>query len=324
MDSSGPALNVVFIGSGRFGVGCLEAIAGSRHRLRLVVTAVPRPAGRGRKTVPTAVAGWASRSGVELLETADVNDPAGIEAIRLAEPDLVVVIACGWKLSSRLVDLPPKGTINVHASLLPKYRGAAPVNWAIINNERTTGVTVLTVTGKMDAGLILGHEGTEIGPRETAGELHDRLAALAPAVLMEVIDRISDGTAVGVKQDETAVSMAPKLGKEDGFIDFAGPAAAVAARIRGLWPWPGATAVYTRAAGGGATRVILASAEPVDCAGRAGLPAGSLDERLNVVCGSGCLKVLRIKPAGGRLMDFEDFANGRRIKAGDKFVEIEG
>lgn len=316
-------MNLVYLGSGEFGIECLNALSGSEHVLRFVVTQPANPAGRGRKPSPTPVACWADAHAVPFVETDNVNTPDVIKTIAGYEPDLIVVIAFGQKIGSQLVSLPPKGAINVHASLLPKYRGAAPINWAIINGETETGVSIITLAEKMDAGQVLGQSRTDIGPNETAGELHDRLAKLAAPLLLRMIDQIASGTAVYAEQDHSKATLAPKLKKTDGLIDFAEPAEALARKIRGLWPWPGASADYLSKRTGKSIRVTIASARVVETANRAGLATGTFDEHLNVICGRDALKIMRIKPAGSALMDFKAFVNGRQTHPGDSLTKIE-
>ncbi len=316
-------MNIVYLGSGEFGIECLNALSGSGHRLRFIVTQPANPAGRGRKPNPTAVACWADAHSVPFIETGNVNVPDVIKTIAGYEPDLIVVIAFGQKIGKDLVNLPPKGAINVHASLLPRYRGAAPINWAIINGESQTGISIITLAAKMDAGLVLGQSQTDIGPDETAGELHDRLAKLAAPLLLSTIDQIANGTAVYAEQDHSKATLAPKLKKTDGFIDFAEPADVLARKIRGLWPWPGASADYLSKKTGKSIRVTIASAQVVETANRAGLTPGILDENRNVICGRDALKLTRIKPAGSALMDFKAFTNGRQTHPGDSLTKIE-
>ncbi len=316
-------MNIVYLGSGEFGIECLNALSGSGHALRFVVTQPANPAGRGRKPNPTPVACWADAHSVPFIETDNVNAPDVIKTIAGYGPDLIVVIAFGQKIGNDLVNLPPKGAINVHASLLPKYRGAAPINWAIINGESQTGISIITLAAKMDAGLVLGQSQTDIGPDETAGELHDRLAKLAAPLLLKTIDQIANGTAVYAEQDHSKATLAPKLKKTDGFIDFAEPADVLARKIRGLWPWPGASTDYLSKRTGKSIRVTIAGARVVETTNPAALAAGTFDENLNVICGRNALKITKIKPAGSALMDFKAFTNGRQTHPGDSLTRIE-
>ena len=246
-----------------------------------------------------------------------------MEKIADYKPDLIVVIAFGQKIGNELINLPPKGAVNVHASLLPKYRGAAPINWAIINGETKTGISIITLAEKMDAGQILAQSKTNIAPDETAGGLYDRLAQMAAPLLLETIDQIADGTATYTEQDHSRANLAPKLKKSDGFIDFAEPAEVLERKIRGFWPWPGASAAYLSKKINKTTRVAIATAEVVETSKPTGLSPGTLDENLNLICGTNALKIKEIKPAGSPLMDFKSFANGRQTQPGDLFIKID-
>ncbi len=314
-------MNIVYLGGGEFGLKCLNALVQSSHSLNFIVTQPPRQAGRGRKPTPTAVADWAKTHSVPFVEAENVNTPQMFQTIAGYKPDLIVVAAFGQKIGNELIKLPPKGTINVHASLLPKYRGAAPINWAIIRGETETGICIITVAEKMDAGEILGRVTTKIEPDETAGQLHDKLACMAAPLLLETLDKIANGTAVYEKQDHSKATLAPKLKKPDGFLDFAEPAEVLQRKIRGLWPWPCASAIYVSQKTGKSLRVTIAMAQAVKTSSPAHLQSGTLDEKLNVICGEGALRIVRIKPDGSGLMDFKDFVNGRQTRPGDRFIK---
>jgi methionyl-tRNA formyltransferase len=316
-------MKIVYLGSGQFGIEGLNALAGSKHDLTLIVTQPSQQAGRGRRPRPTPVAEWAKEHSAEFIETADVNKPEMAGRIGALEPDLIVAIAFGQKIGNELIKLPPKGAINVHASLLPKYRGAAPINWAIINGERETGISIITLAEKMDAGQILAQEKTEILENETAGELHDRLAGMAGPLLLRTLEQIAAGTAVYTEQEHSAATQAPKLRKSDGFLDFADSAQVLRRKILGFWPWPGASAIYTSRETNKSVRVTIAMAGVVETSNPAGLEPGTLDEQLNVICGQNSLKIEKIKPDGSRLMDFADFVNGQHTIPGDIFTKIE-
>ncbi len=316
-------VKIIYLGSGEFGIECLDALAKSNHSLAFIVTQPQHPAGRGRKPKPTPVAYWAKTNSIPFIETDNVNTAEQIEKIASYEPDLIVVIAFGQKIGTELINLPPKGTINVHASLLPKYRGAAPINWAIINGETETGISIITLAEKMDAGLICAQAKTEILPDETAGQLHDRLAKMSAPLLLETISKIDDGSVVYTEQDNSKATRGPKLKKSDGFIDFSEPAKILRRKIHGFWPWPGASAVYLSKKTTKSLRATIAMAQLVETSNPAHLPAGTLDENLNVICGHDALKIIKIKPEGSALMDFKDFVNGRQTQPGDMFMKID-
>jgi len=316
-------MNIVYVGSGKFGLDCLDSVNDSHHTVSSVVTATSKPSGRGRKPRSTPVAQWARQKGVPVFETDNVNSPESVEKISACNPDLLVVIAFGQKISRRVINLAGNGAINVHASLLPKYRGAAPVNWAIINGEKQTGVSIITLADKMDAGDIIATKSTEIAEQETAGQLEQRLAKLASEIFIETLDKIESGTARYIKQDDGKATLATKLNKSDGFLDFSLPAEKIERLIRGVCPWPGGQAEYFSRGTGKKFKVEITLAEVVGKENTQGLPEGSLDENLNVICGEDALQIKRIKPEGSRLMDFSDFVNGRASKPGDMLLKID-
>ena len=316
-------MNIVFLGSGQFGIDCLNTLAKSQHKLSLIVTATAQPAGRGRKLTPTPVSIWAKENNLPIFETDDANATPSVEKIKAAKPNLILVIAFGQKIANTLTQLPHKGAINVHASLLPKYRGAAPVNWAIINGENQTGVSIITVAEKIDAGDIIAQAETQIEPDENAGRLHDRLSSLAAPLLLEAIDLIEAGKAVYAKQDDSLATKAPKLKKTDGCIDFSEPAQILQRKILGLFPWPGASASYLSKKTGKTELVIFADAKVIQIANPEGLPPGTLDKYSNIICGTDALKIAGIKPAGSSIMNFAAFVNGRQTKPGDTFTKIQ-
>jgi len=316
-------MRIVFLGSGAFAIPSLQALLSSDHTLALVVTQPDRPAGRGRKFRPTPVAEWAGRHNLPLLHSPDVNSSECVARISQCRPELLVVISFGQKIGQHLIDLAPKGAINAHASLLPKYRGAAPVNWAIINGETKTGISIITVAPKIDAGDILAQAETQIRPDETAEQLEQRLAEMAPPLLLKTIQQIADGTATYTKQDQSKATLAPRLKKSDGRISFDAPAEQLQRRIHGLWPWPGASARFVSLHGGKSVPVILAAAEPLPGPAEQAAPPGTIDKNRNVICGKGLLKIGRLKPQGSRLMDFAEFVNGWHVCCGDRFEPIE-
>jgi len=316
-------MQIIYLGSGQFGINSLDAIIRSNHRLLFIVTQPAVAAGRGRKPRPTPVAVWAKEHSVDFIEVDDVNNQQNICKISEFKPDLIVVIAFGQKIGTELTKLPSKGAINVHASLLPKYRGAAPINWAIINGETETGISIITLAEKMDAGAVCGTAKTKIEPDETAGQLHDRLAQIAAPLLIETLNKIEAGTIQYTEQDHSKATRAPKLRKSDGFLDFSEPADTLRRKIFGLSPWPGASAVYVSGRTGKKERVMISSAQIVQSENTRNLAQGTLDDNLNVVCGKDALKIIQIKPAGSSVMNFEDFVNGRATTPGDMFVKVE-
>jgi methionyl-tRNA formyltransferase len=299
-------MRLVYFGSGTFGLPTLEKL-GRVHDVALVVSQPDRPAGRNLQPAPTPVARYAADHGLSIHKPADVNDPASLERIRAAEPAAFVVVAFGQKLGPPLLEL--SYPINLHASLLPRYRGAAPINWAIINGETETGVTVIQMTGRVDAGAILGRRAARIDPMETAGELEARLSLLGPELVVETLDLFESGRLHPEPQDESRACRGPRLSKSDGTTGFARPAAEVQRRIHGLVPWPGCTVRL----GGQPLRLeraaVLAGGE------LAGVP-GSILADGTVACSPGRLKLLVVQPPGGRKMTLEAYLRGRAAPPG--------
>ncbi len=312
-------MRIVYFGSSYFGIPSLEALRDSDNELVHIFTQPARPTGRGRKTRPTDAAEWADKNGVNYTEAEDINAPEMIEKISACRPELIVVIAFGQKISDQVISIAKHRAINVHGSLLPEYRGAAPVNRAVMDGREKTGITIITLADRMDAGQMLAKAETDILPDDTAGSVHDRLAEMSADVLINTIKEIEEGTAAYTPQDESKVTIAKKLSKSDGLLDFSLPADRLFNIIRGLYPWPGGQAEYHNKQTGKSERVIIAQTEIAEKHSRNQNP-GELDENLNPLCGQGSLKILSIKPAGKGLMDFKAFVNGRNVKPGDYFT----
>ena len=315
-------MRIIYMGSGEFGCPTLRALSDSDHELLDVITPPARPAGRGKKTIATPVARLAEELDLPLTEAANVNQPDLVSRIAELQPDVILVIAFGQKIGSDLLNLPNCRVINLHGSLLPAYRGAAPINWAIINGEEKAGVTVIELNDAWDAGAMFGQSALTILPRETAGELHDRLALLGPDLVIDILQRITAGTDQPLDQNSSLASKAPKLRKADGRINWNEPAETIVNRILGLWPWPGAFSQLTQADRKKPQRVVVARAElaePGETTATA--EPGQFDNDLYVTCGQGRIHILELRPENSKLMTFSDFANGRRIKPGDRFTD---
>jgi methionyl-tRNA formyltransferase len=315
-------MKIVYFGSADIGLPSLEAIKASGHDLVHIFTQPAHRAGRGRHPKPTDVRLWAEENSVPCVEAEKINAPEMIEQVKACGADLLVVIAFGQKIGDEIINFHAKGAINVHTSLLPEYRGAAPINWAVVNGDKQTGVSIITLVDRMDAGPVWGQDAIVIEPGDTAVEVHDKLAKVAPGTLMRVINQIGDGSAVCQEQDESLVTKAPKMKKSDGYIDWSQPASTICDRIRGFWPWPGGQSDYVSAETGKCVRVTFANVEAVECESGDGR-FGMLNDELNIICGEGAIKVLTCKPAGKGVMEFKSFVNGRRVKAGDVFLVIE-
>ena len=311
-------MRVVFCGSGSFATPSLHAIIDSDHDLVGVVTQPPRRAGRGSKVRATAVADLARETGLPLLETDDINAAPAVEVITAAKPDAICVAEFGQMIAAHVREIPAIDTFNVHASLLPELRGAAPVNWAIIRGYTRTGVTTFSLVDRMDAGAMYLKSATDIVPGETAGQLRIRLAELGATTACETLNLLAGGWAHGEVQDDGLATFARRLKKADGIINWTHDARTICNLVHGTWPWPGAHAVFGRPEER-MLPVTIASAAVVGAP--ADDPVGHLDSDLTAATGSGRLAVREIKPAGKRLMSWHDFVNGYRVSAGDCFVD---
>lgn len=315
-------MRIVYCGCGRFGIDSLNALKASSHQFVHIITHPEKQAGRGRKLRANDIAQWAGQNNVSLITVEDINSSQGVELVKKLGPDLLVVIAFGQKISAEIIGIPPKGAINVHGSLLPKYRGAAPINWALINGETETGISIITLAQKMDAGEILAQDKINIADDNSADIVHDALAKLAAPLLIETIDKIQAGTAVYAKQDNSKATSAPKLKKSDGIIDFNQSARAVHNKVRGLWPWPGATACFVSAGNNKKYPVTISRTKVAEEKGKHD-KAGLVNAQFDIDCGTGNLKILELKPHGGKIMDFKSFLNGRASGDGDYFMPLE-
>ncbi len=314
------ALRIAFLGTGDFGVPALKAIQAAGHSLVVAISQPDRPAGRGLKLQPSAIHAAADELGVPHVQTGDVNLLANDE---LRGAEIGVVIAFGQKLGPVLLRTLPRGFINLHASLLPAFRGAAPFQWAILSGAETTGVTVFQLNEKWDAGAILAQRETPISESETAEELHDRLAVLGAPLLVETLAAIERGEAKPIEQNSKSATRAPKLSKADSGVDWSLSARAVAHRIHGLWSWPAANVNLQTA--DQTERVQLARVAVVDESESPNeqFPPGALRPDLTVQTGQGRVRILSIKPAGRNLMPFADYARGRRLKPPARFSAVE-
>jgi methionyl-tRNA formyltransferase len=324
------SLRIVMMGTGTFAEPTFKALLAGPHRVVGLVTQPDRPAGQERgstRQTGEGMAAIARAHNVPVFQPESVNTPEGVAGVQAFQPDLLVVAAYGQILSKDVLGAVPLGGINVHASLLPKYRGAAPVAWAIYHGETKTGVTIIKMSVHLDAGDMLAQEALDIGPEETAGELEARLAPLGARLAMQVIDQIATGTTHGAKQDPAQVTKAPKLKKEHGLIDWSRPAAAVCNQVRAMQPWP--TAYTYRHRPGQApppARLIIARATPLPGGdGATDTPGEMLSLpgepfRLVVRAGQNSLvEIHELQPAGKRRMTVGDYLRGHPLQPGDHF-----
>jgi methionyl-tRNA formyltransferase len=318
-------MRIVMMGTGLFAEPTFEALLAGPHPVVGLVTQPDRVAGaergstrqtgRGMKTI-------ALERNLPVLQPESINTPEGVAALHELRPDLLVVAAYGQILSKDVLAVPPLGGINVHASLLPKYRGAAPIAWAIYHGETQTGVTIIRMSIHLDAGDMLAQEAIAIGPDETAGELEARLAPLGARLACAVVGRLAQGPVQGTKQDKTQATKAPKLTKEHGLIDWSRPGPAICNHIRAMQPWPTAYTYWHRA-GQPPLRLLIARAVTHESA-EAAAPGTILvrpDEpmRFLVAAAPGSLvEIGELQPAGKRRMAAEEFLRGRRPQPGDR------
>lgn len=305
-------LKIVFMGSAPFAVPCLDALARSPHEVIEVVTQPCKPAGRGMHMKECAVAEYAKEKGLALYQPGGVKGSEPIDHFRKLKPDLIVVVAYGKILPKELLEIPQVGCINVHASLLPKYRGAAPINWAIAEGERETGVTTLFINEDLDAGDMLLAASTPIDEVENASLLHDRLASMGADLLIRTIDGLIDGSVKPVPQDHSKATHAPLMKKDDGHVDWSMSSQRIYDRIRAFTPWPGSFATV----GGKKLRIHEAAALEIDH----GKTPGTILEcgnHMTVACGEGALCILELQLEGGRRMPTCDFMRGHKLKEGD-------
>ena len=292
-------LTVIFAGSGAFGLPTLRALV-ERHEVARVYTQPDRPAGRGKKLTPTPVAAWADENGLNAVRTGDFN------AEELPDAHVLVVIAFGQKIGQHQTNAPRLGAVNLHASRLPKYRGAAPIHHALLNGETVVGNSVIRLAERMDAGAVLGQSELAVRPFETTGELHDRLADDGADLLPRVLAKLAAGTAVERAQDESQATAAPKLSRADAALNFDDAATTLAARVNALSPWPGCRVTI----GGESLTLLRAAAEP-----GSGTP-GKIDADGLIGTIDGRLRIIDLQPAGKRPMPLPAYRNGRRWDAG--------
>lgn len=303
-------LRVIFMGTPRFACPTLEKLMDRGDDVVAVVTQPDRPSGRGQKTVAPPVKELACRHGLTILQPPRVRAPEFIEAVREMNPDVIVVVAFGQILPKALLDIPAHGCVNVHASLLPRYRGAAPINWCIINGETETGVTTMRMDVGLDTGDMLLKKTTLIDPDEDTASLHDRLSLMGAEALHETLDLMSRGMLVPEKQEDSLSCYAPMLKKEDGLIDWTRDPLTIRNLVRGMNPWPGA---FTFLEGKSLKIFRVRTAEGSGAPG-AVLAAGR--DGIEVACGGGSLILDELQLEGKRRLTAGDFLAGRRLSPG--------
>jgi methionyl-tRNA formyltransferase len=308
---------IVFFGTPQFAVPTLEALIASRHRVPLVVTQPDKRRDRGQKVTDAPVKAAARSHDVPVVQPERLRDPAVADALRQHAPDLAVVAAYGKLIPGDLLQLPRLGMLNVHASLLPKYRGAAPVHRAVMNGDVETGVTIMQVAEALDAGDMLARSARAIGADETSDQLERALALDGARLLLDVLDRVESGAARAEPQDESAATYAPRLKKEEGLIDWTAPAQRIHNQVRGLHPWPHAYTYLDRA------RLIVwrtrIRLKPDSSPVAPGTIVDVTRDAIEVATGDGRIAVTDVQAEGRRPMSARDFLAGRTVRPGMTF-----
>ncbi len=303
-------LRIAFAGTPQFALPALRALLGSRHRVVGVLTQPDRPAGRGRELRASPVKLLAQESRLPLAQPATLKTPEGRAALAEWAPELLVVVAYGLILPAAVLRLPRLGCLNIHGSLLPRWRGAAPIHRALLAGDAETGVTIMQLDEGLDTGPTLLERRRAIGPHETAGDLHDALSELGADALLEAIEGLAGGTLVPRAQSAEGVTYAAKIEKAEARVDWNAGAAALDRRIRAFNPWPIAE---TRLAGESIRLVRARVAEAGDSGAEPGTLLGIGDDGLRVACGEGVLAIQELQRAGKRPVSARDFANALRI-----------
>lgn len=309
-------MEVVFLGTPLFAVPTLERLIAAGHSVRLVMTQPDRPKGRGQSLAISPVKECAQRHGLAVYQPERIRRPECVEALRGTSARVMVVVGYGQIIPQSIIDLPPLGIINLHASLLPKYRGAAPIQWAIANGETRTGVTTMRIDAGLDTGDMLLRADIAIGPEENAIELGARLAEMGADLLVETLRGLETGTITPEKQDAAQATLAPILKKEDGRIDWNVSAQQIHNRVRGLQPWPGAATRFRKQA--------LHIWKSRSAAGPGSAPGELRRHGSRVVAGCGdhtALELLEVQLEGKKRMSAADFANGQRLSDNERLGE---
>lgn len=304
-------LNIVFAGTPEFGLPCLDALYSSSHRVLAVYTQPDRPAGRGRKVQASAVKLWAEAHGIPVFQPLNFKDQSTLDELQALHADIMVVIAYGLILPRVVLNTPRLGCINVHASLLPRWRGASPIQQALLHGDAQSGVTIMQMDVGMDTGNILSTISCSILPHETATDLHDKLASLSPLPLLQTLDALQRGETSPIVQDEQGVTYAKKIDKEAARIDWSLSAASIEQLIRAFNPWPVAHTYLNDEL----LRIYHASVLPMASSAKPGTILSIDREGMRVCTGSSLLCIEKLQFAGGKMMSVSDWLNGGRALA---------
>jgi methionyl-tRNA formyltransferase len=318
------SIRILFLGTGPLALPTFQSLCESNDHLLVGLVTQPDRTGRGHHQHVNPLKELAVAKGLPVLQPDLIKTPESVEALRQLQPDLFVVAAYGQILSNAVLSVPKLGTINVHASLLPKYRGATPIHAAVLNGDPATGVTIIEIVQKLDAGPMLGAVSTPIGLDETTGQLEQRLADLAVPLTRTVIDQIANRTETRIPQDETQVSHVRKLSKADGAVPWTKTAIEVERHIRGMQPWPGPFSHLHQADKPPFRLQILASKIADSSLSSTPSSPGTVIEvtanDFTIQCGQGAIRILTIQPDGKRAMPVGDFLRGRKVQVGDSLA----
>ncbi len=302
-------MRIVFAGTPEFSVPVLQALLRSSHEVVAVYTQPDRPAGRGRKLVLGPVKRLAQRQGVAVMQPAGLKSAAAQAELAALRPDLMVVVAYGLLLPQAVLDLPALGCVNLHASLLPRWRGAAPIQRALLAGDDQTGVCLMQMQAGLDTGPVLAVARTPISPADTGGSLHDRLSALAAELLARELDALAAGALPATPQDDSQATYAHKLDKREAAIDWRDDAVQIERQVRAFNPWPVAHTRYQ----GQALRIWAAGVSDLEATATPGAVAAASREGIDVVCGRGCLRLRELQLPGGKRLEAAAFLNARRV-----------
>lgn len=308
-------MRIVFMGTPEFAVPSLRALCEHGYEVAGVFTQPDRPRGRGNRLSPSPVKEYALSQGIPVFQPEKIRRD-GVDDLRALAPDLCVTAAFGQILSQEILDIPPMGSVNVHASLLPRHRGSAPINWAILQGDRQAGVTTMMMARGIDTGDMLLAAATDILPGETAGELTLRLSGIGASLLLDTLRGMEDGSVKPIPQDEARMTYDPMLTKQMGIIDWTEPAQAIVNRIHGLNPWPGCSTAIQ----GGRMKLLRAK-----IAGGSGAPgeilSADVKDGLVIACGEGAVEIVQLQAPGGKPMGARDYLRGHALTVGTVLKE---
>lgn len=303
-------MNIVYMGTPDFAVPSLKALVEAGHRVSAVFTQPDKPKGRGMKLTPSPVKEYALTQGIEVYQPQSLKREIEtvVPLIKSLAPDCIVVVAYGKLLPPEVLDIPKLGCVNVHGSLLPKYRGAAPIQWTVINGDEFGGVSTMLMAEGMDTGDILISRAVKVGKNETSAEYYDRLSFIGAEVLIETLNKLSENAITPIKQNESEATLAPMLSKEMSPTDFSKPAKVVCSHINGLSDWPCATAVID------GKKLKIYRAEIIECRGSHVFGEVIDTSDFTVACGEGAVRLLEVQPEGSKRMAAKDYLRGHPIK----------